>query len=206
MKTKGARGKGVGLLSLLLALTAACGGSEPAPHSPAAADPHHSHAGHAGGAHSEHSHAGQANGAHSEHSEVDREIQQVAAIHGGAGPWAVAGYRMGKYAMRKLGLERQSFDLEVTHQSPREVQYSCIADGAAAATGASLGKLNLSLAEADAAHVQTTYRRKSTGQSVTLKPTAAFAGEFRDVPRDRLMREGYRVMQLRDEEIFEEAR
>lgn len=197
MKMKGARGNGVGLLSLLLALTAACAGSEPAPsrapHSPAAADPHHSHAGHAGGA-------------HSEHSEVDREIQQVAAIHGGAGPWAVAGYRMGKFAMRKLGLERQSFDLEVTHQSPREVQYSCIADGAAAATGASLGKLNLSLAEADAAHVQTTYRRKSTGQSVTLKPTAAFAGEFRDVPRERLMSEGYRVMQLRDEEIFEEAR
>jgi formylmethanofuran dehydrogenase subunit E len=131
-------------------------------------------------------------------------LARVAAIHGGAGPWAVAGYRMGVYALGKLGLERQSFDLEVVHHTPREVQYSCIADGAAAATGASAGKLNLQLVDATEADVATTYKRKSTGQAVTLRPTKAFAARFRDVPRDQLAAAGQAVLALPDADVFEE--
>jgi formylmethanofuran dehydrogenase subunit E len=129
----------------------------------------------------------------------------VATIHGGAGPWVVAGYRMGEYALARLGLERQSFDLEVVHHTPEEVQYSCIADGASAATGASVGKLNLHLVAATEADVSTTYRRKSTGQSVTLRPTRAFAGRFRDVPRERLPEAGRTVLALPDADVFEEV-
>ncbi|MEO9142649.1 MAG: FmdE family protein, partial [Polyangiaceae bacterium] len=79
----------------------------------------------------------------------DEALDRVIAIHGGAGPWVVAGYRMGLYA--ELGLPRGSFDLVVTHFAPQKVQYSCIADGAAAATGASMGRLNLIFADATAA-------------------------------------------------------
>ena len=75
--------------------------------------------------------------------EVDLKLDAVAAIHGDAGAWAVAGYRMGEHALKALGLKRGSFSLSVEHQSPREVRYSCIADGAQAATGASLGRLQL---------------------------------------------------------------
>ncbi|XXY48538.1 hypothetical protein WME91_51900 [Sorangium sp. So ce269] len=56
----------------------------------------------------------------------------------------------------------------VVHHSPRSVQFSCIADGAAAATGASRGKLDLSLVETSEARVEPTYRRRSTGQVLTL--------------------------------------
>ncbi|WP_437313977.1 FmdE family protein [Sorangium sp. So ce385] len=133
------------------------------------------------------------------------ELRAVAAIHGGAGPWAVAGYRMGRYALAKLGLPARSFDLEVIHHSPRNVQFSCIADGAAAATGASLGKLNLSLVEATEAGVETTYRRRSTGQAVTLRPSAAFRARFRDVPREGLEAAGKEVLSLPDAEVFEEV-
>jgi FmdE, Molybdenum formylmethanofuran dehydrogenase operon len=136
---------------------------------------------------------------------AERELSAVAAIHGGAGPWAVAGYRMGRYALAKLGVERGSFDLEVVHHSPREVQFSCVADGAAAATGASLGKLNLSLVEADEANVTTTYRRKSTGQAVTLRPSAALRARYLDVPRERLRAAGKEVLSLPDAEVFEEV-
>jgi len=52
---------------------------------------------------------------------VDSELATVAAIHGGAGPWVVAGYRMGEYAMKQLGLDRYSFDLEVQHHTPHKV-------------------------------------------------------------------------------------
>lgn len=137
--------------------------------------------------------------------EGDDPIERVAAIHGGAGPWAVAGYRMGRYALSKLGLPPQSFDLEVIHHTPAEVQYSCIADGAAAATGASLGKLNLRLVDAPVAAVETSYRRKSTGQLLVLRPTAAFTDRFRNIPRERLAAAGREVLSLPDSAVFEEV-
>lgn len=119
------------LLLVVLAPAVACGGAHRAPpsepgHHPAAASPT----------------------AHHAEPPEDEGLRAVASVHGGAGPWAVAGYRMGEFALRELGLPRGSFDLEVVHFTPESVQYSCIADGAAAATGASLGKLNLKLAGA----------------------------------------------------------
>lgn len=110
---------------------------------------------------------------------------------------------MGEHALRTLGLERGTFDLEVVHFTPHEVQYSCIADGAAAATGASLGKLNLTLADATAPETHTIYRRKSTGASVTLRVTKAFAARFADVPPEQLKDAGREVVRLPDEDIFE---
>jgi len=110
---------------------------------------------------------------------------------------------MGEFALQKLGLERGSFDLDVTHASPPEVQYSCIADGAAAATGASLGKLNLHWQEVALPDTRTTYLRKSTGQTVELEVTTAFAKRYADVPRPLLKSAGEEVMRLADNEIFE---
>lgn len=136
---------------------------------------------------------------------ADAQLAEVARVHGGAGPWAVAGYRMGRHALKKLGLPPQSFDLEVIHHTPQKVQFSCIADGASAATGASVGKLNLRLTEADDAHVATTYRRRSTGATVTLRPSTAFRARFQDVPREQLPAAGKIVVELPDAEIFEEV-
>jgi formylmethanofuran dehydrogenase subunit E len=112
---------------------------------------------------------------------------------------------MGEYALGALGLEHGSFDLEIVHFTPREVQYSCIADGAAAATGASLGKLNLTLADAPPAETHTTYRRKSTGKAVTLRLTRSFVARFTDVPPAQLADAGRVVLSLPAQEIFEEV-
>ncbi len=133
-------------------------------------------------------------------------LAEVARVHGGAGPWAVAGYRMGQFALKKLGLSRQSFDLDVTHRGPLEPQYACVADGASAATGASVGKVNLRLEEAPADGLLTIYTRKSSGQSVKLRPTEAFKKRFLDVPRPELARAGAQVLTLQDDEIFEEVK
>jgi formylmethanofuran dehydrogenase subunit E len=83
--------------------------------------------------------------------------------------------------------------------------YSCIADGAAAATGASVGKLNLTLVESTPEAVETTYRKKSTGQAITLRPTARFRTRFADTPRDRARDLGREVLRLADGEVFEEV-
>jgi formylmethanofuran dehydrogenase subunit E len=137
--------------------------------------------------------------------DADKQLAEVAAIHGGAGPWAVLGYRMGRAALAELKLPRGSFALEVRHESPRTPQYACVADGAQAATGASLGKVNLSLVEADEAHIQTRYRNKTTGQTLTLRPTAAFRARFLNVPREKLRAAGAEVLTLPDGELFEVA-
>lgn len=135
----------------------------------------------------------------------DAELDRVAAIHGAPGPWAVAGYRMGKYALAQLGLGAGSFDLEITHHTPKQVMFSCIADGAAAATGASAGKLNLVLVESRAEDVATTYRKKSTGQAVTLRPAARFRARFADTPREHARDFGREVLRLPDSDVFEEV-
>ena len=185
------------LAVLLVSFGVACGGNAPAPAAPEA----HRHAGHGDRHHGDHHHG---DGPRAASSPQDAKLAEVAQFHGGAGPWAVAGYRMGEHALGVLGLERGSFDLEIVHYTPREVQYSCIADGAAAATGASLGKLNLTLADVPAAaDTHTLYKKKSTGQSLTLRIAPSFAQRYANVPRPKLMEAGREVIALRDEEIFE---
>lgn len=129
-------------------------------------------------------------------------LARVAAIHGAAGPFAVAGYRMGQRALQVLGLPAGSFDLEVVHASPAEVQWSCIADGAQAATGASAGKLNLRLTEAPRAHMKTEFRRRSTGKTVTFRLTPRFEQRYLDLPPARLAAAGVEIMRLSDDDIF----
>lgn len=134
----------------------------------------------------------------------DEALSRVAAVHGGAGPFAVAGYRMGERALRELSLPRGSFDVDVEHTSPAEVQYSCIADGVAAATGASVGRLNLRRVDApDAAATHTQVRDRRSGRGLVLRLTPAFLSRYRDVPMQGLGAAGRTVLDLRDEEIFE---
>jgi formylmethanofuran dehydrogenase subunit E len=136
---------------------------------------------------------------------LDVELDRVAAVHGAPGPWAVAGYRMGRYALGKLGLERGTFDLEVSHRTPRQVMFSCIADGAAAATGASAGKLNLVMLDGTESELATTYRQKSKDRVVTLRPTASFRARYADTPRERAREAGREVLTLPQDQIFEEV-
>ncbi len=138
-------------------------------------------------------------------ADLDGMLADVAAIHGAAGPWAVAGYRMGRRALQEMGMKRGSFDLVVTHECPAQVQYSCIADGVQAATGASAGKLNLIIREAPAEQVRTTFTRKSTGETVIMELTPSFKRRFLNVPYDKLEAAGREVATMPDGELFRVA-
>jgi formylmethanofuran dehydrogenase subunit E len=129
-------------------------------------------------------------------------LARVKEVHGAAGPWVVAGYRIGERALKELGLARQSHNLDVVHRCPLQVQYSCMADGLMAATGASPGKLNLHLEEATVDGLKTVVRNRERSRSLvfTLKPE--FVRSISDLPMDRLEAEGRRVASLPDEEIF----
>jgi formylmethanofuran dehydrogenase subunit E len=130
-------------------------------------------------------------------------LARVKEVHGATGPWAVAGYRIGERALKELGLPRQSHDLEVVHLCPAEVQFSCIADGVQAATGASPGKLNLRIEPASREDLRTVIRDKSSGRRLTFTLRPEFARSIADLPPDRLEAEGRRVAALPDDVVFQ---
>ena len=133
---------------------------------------------------------------------VETCLSRVRDVHGGTGPWAVAGYRIGQKALSEFGLPRHSFRLLVIHHAPAEVQYSCVADGLQAATGTSPGKLNLKLVEAPAADLATVIEDRETGRTLTFRLRPELVRSIRDLPHDRLEEEGRRVAGLPDTALF----
>ena len=134
-------------------------------------------------------------------SAVAERLARVREIHGAAGPWAVAGYRMGERALKELGLPRHALTLQVVHRCPAQVQYSCIADGVQAATGASPGKLNLRVEEATAEAMKTVIRDEKSGRVLTFMLKPEFVRSVVNLPHDRLEAAGRRVVGLSDDDI-----
>ncbi len=133
---------------------------------------------------------------------VEECLSRVKEIHGGTGPWAVAGYRIGERALKDLELPRRSFRVLVVHYAPAEVQYSCVADGLQAATGASAGKLNLKLESAPIEQLRAVVSDRETGRQLVFTLRPDFVKSILDVPYDRLEIEGRRVAKLPDDRIF----
>ena len=129
-------------------------------------------------------------------------LAKVKAIHGGAGPWAVVGYRIGTRALGDLGLPRQSFSLLVIHRSPAEVQYSCVADGLQAVTVASAGKLNLKLEEVPADRLETLVEDRKSGRRLRFRIKPDFAQTILNLPMNRGEAESIRVLRTPDDAIF----
>lgn len=132
----------------------------------------------------------------------DECLARVKEVHGAAGPWAVAGYRIGERALKELGLPRHSFSLLAIHRAPAEVQYSCIADGLQASTGVSPGKLNLKVEVVSAGRLSTSVEDRKSGRKLTFTLRPEFARSIRDLPSERLEAEGRRVAALPDGDIF----
>jgi hypothetical protein len=63
--------------------------------------------------------------------------------------------------------------------------------------------LNLHWLEAPQVETRTTYLNKSTGKTITLAVTPAFAARYANVPRPQLKAAGEEVIALPDREIFE---
>jgi formylmethanofuran dehydrogenase subunit E len=123
-------------------------------------------------------------------------IVRTSLIHGLAGPFAVAGYRIGEYARQRLQLTRGSLDLDVTHHSPAQVQWACVIDGLQAATGASLGKMNLHRVSS----VQTfsVWKNRRTGQMLRFELASALLKANVDLPYNKLYAAGLRVAQMKE--------
>lgn len=134
----------------------------------------------------------------------DYAMRAVENMHGMAGPFAVAGWRMGQRALKEIELLKGSFAVDVSHTSPAEVQWACIADGLQAATGASVGKLNLHYTQtSDPSQIVSTVANRETGARIVFRLRESFMKKYFNVPFENLTAAGRTVLQLKDEEIFE---
>lgn len=105
---------------------------------------------------------------------VSGMLQSVRAVHGSIQPGAVVGYRMGVKALEVLGLKPAGDDVHITIAVPLVPEYACIADGVQAATGATVGKLNLVLKNAPAAESKVVFTNSATGRSIAFLPADQF--------------------------------
>jgi formylmethanofuran dehydrogenase subunit E len=135
-------------------------------------------------------------------AQIEAMLTSVAAIHGNAGVFAVAGYRMGDRALREFHQPRGSFALDVTHKTPLEVQYSCVADGWHAATGVSSGKLNLHIVQASPDQLATTIKDSKSGQALVFRLRPEFLKKYLNLPYDQQAEAAREVAAMPDEKIF----
>ena len=81
---------------------------------------------------------------------VDEELSdaelfhRLRQFHGHIGPYAILGYRLGCWLLRRLGCGKY-FGAHITVTGPEVTPYTCLLDGLQVSTGHTLGKRNLTL-------------------------------------------------------------
>jgi len=130
------------------------------------------------------------------------DLAGLKAFHGHLGPYAVAGFRLGRYALRRLQAEAY-FGLETDVWCPEAPPPSCFLDGIQVSTGCTLGKRNVRhhLAE----EVRAAFKNRHTGEVLVLRlrPEAIQRAveqmqAHNDVAGARL------IQSMTDEELLEE--
>lgn len=108
----------------------------------------------------------------------------AAQFHGHLGPWATAGTRLGMAGLREVGGEGY-FDVEVECQGPFvRPPKSCFLDGLQVATGATLGKRNLSWKHSG--EIVVYIKNTRTGRQTEVRPTPklmSILGSLRAQPK-----------------------
>lgn len=124
--------------------------------------------------------------------------------HGYPGPWALAGFRIGEDALHRLGLRREdAFQLDVVHYAVPEVRYTCVADGVTAATGVSVGKMNLRLEKVTReGELHTVVTDKKSGRQLIYRLIPSFRDRMRDVPFSDFPKAAQELAAMKNEEIF----
>lgn len=109
---------------------------------------------------------------------------------------------MGERALRELKEPRGSFSLDITHDTPLEVQYSCIADGWQAATGVSAGKLNLHIVQVEPDDLRTIIKDRKTGEELIFRLRPEFLKSHLNLPYGKQAAEARRVAAMPEDRIF----
>ena len=135
----------------------------------------------------------------------ERTVREIAAVHGTADAFAVAGYRMARAALLRLHMRPGDADLALTYRAPRERPYASTLDGIFAGAGVSLGHLELSVIDGAPEDIEIKFRRNSTKEEVAFSLLPQFVVQFVATPELRRLDAGQHVLRMKDEEIFQDV-
>ncbi|MBZ0258381.1 formylmethanofuran dehydrogenase subunit E family protein [bacterium] len=96
-------------------------------------------------------------------------LNQLERFHGHVGPFVAMGARMGEYAVTHYDIPRY-FGLTVNVECPASPPHSCLIDGLMVGTGATMGKRNIILKDAE--QIRVVVENDDTGEQAifTIKP------------------------------------
>lgn len=94
------------------------------------------------------------------------ELERLKEFHGHLGPFVVAGYVAGRFALAHLSARRH-FGMKVELRCPPQPPPSCLADGLQFSTGCTLGKRNIALEPSDGVCI--TCENTDTRERVVLR-------------------------------------
>lgn len=135
--------------------------------------------------------------------DVSGSMQMLRAIHGRIDPWAVAGFLMGERALIELGLPYGSDDFLAVQHSPQALPYTAMVDGLQAATGATVGKLNLKLKEARAEDLRCEFFHLSTGEGLTYRLNGDIVAKLMAAEGHDAESLAVRMMTMSGDELFD---
>lgn len=129
---------------------------------------------------------------------------EIVRYHGHMGPWNVLGWRIGRAALRELGAAWGEHTLEVVCHIPLAMPYSCLADGLTVATGNSIGRLDIRLAEElSTATLHVSVRRKDRrGPVLEFWPARAYVRQIETQPASQLEALSKKSATLPEAELF----
>ena len=130
---------------------------------------------------------------------LNETLKQIEQFHGHLGPYAVIGYRMGKIANEKLGLDPFSKKAVVyTGTSP---PLSCVVDGIQMSSGCTLGKGNLTVISED---IPKAIFSTNDGKILEVVLKESIQNDINtNVTEENIINYSERIFEKSDQELFE---
>lgn|GEM_PF-738921 len=135
-------------------------------------------------------------------ADVTGSMQLLRAIHGDINPWAVAGYLMGERALSEHQMAFGSDRLLALHHCPQKLPYTAVLDGIQAATGATVGKLNLRLIPASESELRCEFIDMESGRKLTYQFQPAMFDQMVDAKDGEARALALQMMTLPESDIF----
>lgn len=128
---------------------------------------------------------------------------EIVRYHGHMGPWNVMGWRMGRAALRELDAQWGDHSLEIVCHLPLATPYTCLADGLTVATGNSIGRLDIRLAEEQTTQtLHVSVRRKGGGPALEFWPNPGYITQIERRPVSEMEAFSHRSAEMKEPELF----
>ena len=131
---------------------------------------------------------------------------EMVRYHGHVGPWNVVGWRIGKAALREFKAQWGDHSLDIVVHLPLTTPYTCLADGLTVATGNSIGRLDIRLAEelsSKTLHVSIRSKTKHDAPILEFWPSADYLRQIESRPASELENLARECVGLDERSLFD---